>query len=135
MANEEAIAYGEEYLKDLITACCHIEEKHKEFVRMAIAALKAEPCEDAVSRSAIMKLQQAYRDECGYIVDNVVSVNLVRNLPSVTPKQRTGKWELTDDEQSYRCSYCKNHWISASEYLDVWKYCPNCGAKMEGGSE
>lgn len=64
------------------------DKKLLEAFEVVDKVLKAEPCEDAVSRSAIMKLQQAYRDECGYIVDNVVSVNLVRNLPSVTSKQR-----------------------------------------------
>lgn len=42
MTREEAIAYGEDYLKDLISACCHIEEKHKDFVRMAIKALEVD---------------------------------------------------------------------------------------------
>ena len=113
--------------------------------------VKAEPpvipklteCEDAVSRQAVLDAmsdtwkhicfvarrkhptkgeEAVYSDMCGTI----------NRVPPVTPKQRTGKWELTDDEQNYRCSCCKNHWISASEYFDVWKYCPNCGAKMEG---
>lgn len=69
-----------------------------------IETLKAEPCEDCVSRDAVMKLQQAYRDEDGYIVDNVVSVNLVRNLPPVTPKQglcKDCKW-WKDGDGVYR---------------------------------
>jgi len=40
MTREEAIHYGKDYLKDLTTACCHIEDKHKDFVRMAIKALE-----------------------------------------------------------------------------------------------
>ena len=42
MTREEIIAYGENYYRDLTTACCEIDEKHKEFVRMAIQALSQE---------------------------------------------------------------------------------------------
>ena len=40
MTKEEAISYGEDYYKDLITAVCGVEEKHKAFVKMAIEALQ-----------------------------------------------------------------------------------------------
>lgn len=40
MTNEEAIAYGEDYYRDLIAAACDIGEKHKAFVKMAIEALR-----------------------------------------------------------------------------------------------
>lgn len=40
MTREEAIAYGKDYYKDLITAVCGVEEKHKAFVKMAIEALQ-----------------------------------------------------------------------------------------------
>ena len=104
MTREEAIAYGEDYLKDLITACCHIEEKHKEFVRMAIAALKAEPCEDAISRkhllSGIDELMQSpwfnrWKDDGGALhfgyTERKEAVEIVRDLcvkavPPAIPK-------------------------------------------------
>lgn len=47
MTREEAIAYGNDYYRDLMSACCKIDEKHKEFVRMSLEALEQEPCEDA----------------------------------------------------------------------------------------
>ncbi len=45
-----------------------------------------------------------------------------------------GRWIWTvtgeeDYEQYYRCSKCNDHMYS--EY----NYCPNCGAKMDGGNE
>lgn len=43
MTREEVIAYGKDYYRDLITACCKIDEKHKEFVRMSLKALEQEP--------------------------------------------------------------------------------------------
>jgi hypothetical protein len=87
MTREEAIAYGEDYLKDLISACCHIEEKHKDFVRMAIKALEQQPSEwqqdhailkahaDGANevldriKEAITALDNAYEDLDGYDPD------------------------------------------------------------------
>lgn len=40
MTEQEALNYGEDYLKDLIGSCCAIDERHKEFVNMAISALE-----------------------------------------------------------------------------------------------
>ena len=48
MSREEAIAYGKDYYRDLITACCEIDEKHKEFVRMSLEALSQEPTSEMV---------------------------------------------------------------------------------------
>lgn len=43
MTKEETIKYGNDYYRDLITACCEISEKHKEFVRMSLEALEQKP--------------------------------------------------------------------------------------------
>lgn len=63
-------------------------------------------------------------------------------------ERKTGKWFDTADaydkragKHDYFCSECKTHamnFICGSE--DWWcgktpKYCPNCGAKMEGANE
>lgn len=37
---EKLIRYGEDYLRDLIGACCKIEDLHKEFVWESVKALK-----------------------------------------------------------------------------------------------
>lgn len=57
MTTDEAISYGEDYLKDLINAACPIGEKHINFVKMAIKALKAEP--DADYKTLLIKLENA----------------------------------------------------------------------------
>ena len=48
---------------------------------------------------------------------------------------RHGRWEW-DTEDIYRCSNCaeKSH---VKEVMGVpeWDYCPNCGAKMDGGAD
>ena len=62
---------------------------------------------------------------------------------SITPQQKvTGSWvekQVVDNEeveieqwQSARCSKCdKYHTTPYSYYFDDYKYCPNCGARME----
>ena len=100
-----------------------------------------EPCEDAVSRAEAKKILY---DFAGHIVDTPNGIyqqayktymSKMDKLPSVTPKQRAGKWiDLGDCEQCSKCKgthlkeiqtvYGKATWIKS-------KFCPNCGAKME----
>ena len=53
----------------------------------------------------------------------------------VEPKR--GRWVLEEEtawdysEPIYRCSVCNNY--EAWGKTECTKYCPNCGAKMEGG--
>lgn len=84
-----------------------------------------EPCEDAVSREAVLE-----------VVNNPLNIKLdkiIEKLPSVTPKQRTGHWirEFNDIEGEVRftCSSCGEFQLFGTDF------CPNCGAKMEGESE
>ena len=63
--------------------------------------------------------------------------NEIANLPSVTPKQRTGKWIGIDEEphEDYECDKCGygvSTYTANIEPHTEYKYCPGCGAKMEG---
>ena len=54
-------------------------------------------------------------------------------------KQSDGKWEKFEGER-FICSNCAKVFElgSTATIYDVkrmWKYCPNCGAKMKGGTE
>ena len=103
----------------------------------AIRAIEQEPCDDVISRQAvddyIVKLLDGYLyDEertrleglCAYLWE----------LPSVT--QKSGKWQVVSDgygDSAYicECSECKDTvWVYKNADRK-WKYCPNCGAKME----
>ena len=115
-------------------------EQLAEALEIALEALKAEPCEDAVSREAVLE-----------VVNNPLNIRLdkiIEDLPPVTPKQRTGHWEMPqlDDGMSdpiyYQvlCSECgfdldPQTWHMELHQYGADKYCPNCGAKMEGESE
>ncbi|MBO7726931.1 MAG: hypothetical protein J6S50_00610 [Oscillospiraceae bacterium] len=88
-----------------------------------------EPCEDAVSRQAAIRACGGY----------MVPVGIIKALQPVTPKQRTGKWERHYSRPNvyadlcWHCSACG--YYHADNWTNKFKYCPNCGAKMEGDAE
>lgn len=121
-------------------------------INITIKTLEPEPCEDAVSRNAIIQklnTMNRYVSEelrlCDtdkkfpknevFIVDDVYE-EIVENLPSAQSK--IGKWILSGGY--WRCSECKEKALlkldkaigGRREYEPVRsKHCPSCGTKME----
>lgn len=72
--------------------------KLTEALNIAIKALEKEPCEDAVSRQAVLDCAYAYGNGFepeGYCVD----VEDIQKLPSVTPQAKNG-YLMIDDVMS-----------------------------------
>jgi hypothetical protein len=117
MTNDEAIKWFQQ------SALYH--KKHEPF-NMAIKAL-SQQTEDAISRqAAIDKIEKwlsfdDYNESERMIMKAVISE--LRDMPSVTSKQRTGHW--IDGFGGCTCSECG---CLEGGYSD---YCPNCGTKME----
>lgn len=88
-----------------------------------------ELCEDAVSRKAVI---DSVRQDCFAVFTADEREYEIRDLPSVTPKQRTGKWIFGD-----MCSVI-GYWVTCSACghtsFGGGKFCRECGAKMEGVS-
>lgn len=94
-----------------------------------------QPCEDAVSRQAVLDLATTIKtdDYSGNEIMEVVEVEDIKALPPVTPKEKTGRWEVYEvvdfgewkGTEKYKCSEC-------GEEVGVFKsnFCPNCGARM-----
>ena len=63
-----------------------------------------------------------------------IAVRAIRDMPSVQPEVRTGKWTLGFDnkymEKYYYCSCCGGRKYGEHEPLDY--FCSNCGADMRG---
>ena len=79
--------------------------------------------DDLISRQAAIDylLDALYDlDEADYVDKEFIEEELKR-VPSVQPKQNTGRW--IDDN----CSECGQYVYHG----DANNYCPNCGAKME----
>ena len=109
--------------------------------KMAIKALEQEPCEDAISRQAVLEAIDAKAWEfCDYLIsknrndeqkpvshfaDNLREC-VREELPSVNPQPKTGMWIEHFDESGkwYECDQCHTDWGGPVNY------CPNCGCAM-----
>ena len=101
---------------------------------------KKEPCDDAVSREAVLNLctndkyniPYEYEDDKGihrgYDEYRLINYYKLKQLPPVT--QKSGKW-IDGDSICPCCGEDKFKDLDADIWSD-WqpKYCPNCGAKM-----
>ena len=86
-----------------------------------------QPCEDAISRQAV--LDEAFEvDTKEYGRIDVVGVDAIVALPPVTSQLKTGHWIVYDHGcgvKYYQCSICKGFDGDVKG-----KYCKWCGAKM-----
>lgn len=92
-----------------------------------------EPCEDCISRQAVLDLIADYDLSMGQVV------KCIHALPPVTPQPKTGHWiecmPRGTEEWSYKCSEC-NFWkYKKTINLSKFKFCPNCGCRMVEESE
>lgn len=116
--------------------------EYKNACEMAIKALEQEPCDNAISRQAAIRLA-----EQGQVQGFEWQFKELVKLSPVTPVKKTGEWVkktlvydvlteeyipviYTEDDRKfgntpvYECNKCKS--ISKKNT----NYCPNCGAKM-----
>lgn len=69
----------------------------------------------------------------------------IEEFPEIAPEslRPTGRWILTNEDYEYlTCSVCGGAYYTGAEtfaraqdhltFAGGYKYCPNCGAKMEG---
>lgn len=129
MTREEAIKFLELDKKD--RGKCIISDA----IDMAIKALEREPCEDAISRQAVLELiDQQYPMLTGFKVP-------INELSPITPQQKIGRWIYDKEINNWRCSECgetpktMGYCGSANFMAEHFKYCNHCGAKMESGDK
>ena len=123
---------------------CFDENEHEAYHTLseAIKVLSERPesCEDAVSRQILLadlkKLKTAWKKYpvmAEQIKGVEAAIGYAEAIPSVMPKRKTGKWEIIAHESHIggfthvkKCSVCGVEQIIRS------RFCPNCGARMEG---
>ena len=123
---------------------CFDENEHEAYHTLseAIKVLSERPesCEDAVSRQILLddlkKLKTAWKKYpvmAEQIKGVEAAIGYVEAIPSVMPKRKTGKWEIIAHESHIggfthvkKCSVCGVEQIIRS------RFCPNCGARMDG---
>ena len=76
--------------------------------------------------AALMKLMQ---DGCS--AKNLQSIS---DMPAadVAPV-RHGRWEEASDGDGIVCPFCRTDFCTIIYDTEHFNYCPNCGAKMDGG--
>jgi Zn finger protein HypA/HybF involved in hydrogenase expression len=94
--------------------------------------------DDLISRKALLEKAWEADTQCGYV--QVVDVGDIEDAPAVDAAPvvhgRWGEYEsfsLTPSMNGCPCSVCKTHFSPSS--IILMKYCPNCGAKMNGGND
>ena len=124
-----------------------INRKMDEAVDMAIKALNQEPCDDATSRQAVIDMCKKEIDHISKNWQNYHSPSEAKSgfayiatniydLPPVNPQPKSGHWigideEPHEDYECDRCGYVVSTYTANIEPHTEYKYCPNCGAKME----
>ena len=123
MTREESI----KLVKEVASMSLDWDDAHYEALQMAIKALEQEPCEDCISREALLDKKWDVPYDGKYI--QVVDVGDIKELPSVTLTRKKGKWIVLKDEYGdiceAICSCCEDNGNHR------WKYCHTCGAEME----
>lgn len=107
-----------------------------------LKALEQQPCEDAISRQAVLDMATTIQtdDFSGNEIIEVVDVDDIKALSPVTPQPKTGHWiakDGFDGDTYYDCSECGESFclIYGTPTDNLYNYCPNCGAKMEVSEE
>ena len=87
--------------------------------------------DDLISRQAAKDKIVFGIDDKAYFGDTDIDwkvIDFLNSLPSVTPKEKTGKWYIREtyplECDSWECSECKE------VVYEKTKFCPECGARM-----
>ena len=92
-----------------------------------------------IEREATVKLLRSlgsrdYRREKGSIQEAIKMVSFPEYTPSADVAQvRHGEWEIvvgSNGKEYMVCTCCR----VSQDLTGVFTYCPNCGAKMDGGN-
>ena len=108
-----------------------------------LKALEQEPCDDCISREAVLEQINCWIGSGEYRYTNATHylTRRVQDIPSVTPKaefekEEPAEWIVNTDESHrwdrvrFYCSAC-NGWNTYGRS----KHCPNCGRRMRKGEE
>ena len=108
------------------------EKSRDDFIKLCKE--EQEPCDDAISRTEVIKSIDEREDANGKVDAESVRTDIVLMQP-VNPQPKTGHWIrcLIRNEKGgcigakMICSECGND----NKHDEYMIYCPNCGAKMD----
>lgn len=107
-----------------------IDHLHKYISKLEIQIAEQGPCEDAISRQAVLEIYNKWFRYCNVAEKKESPKAQIKALPSVTPKQKTGRWIFVDKAHEHaRCSECGYGDVDLMDGKPH-NYCQNCGTKM-----
>lgn len=129
MTREEAIEVIKAYKDKLTNSASNQLDRDIEAFDMAIKALKQKPCDDAISRQALLRKMNTKTHEYGNGLGfRTEWIMLINSMPTILPKRKQGEWieEFNDMEGEVRfyCSSCGDYQMFETDF------CSNCGAEM-----
>ena len=94
---------------------------------------------------ALLAKMDTIDDKPEVVLGLAVAAGMIKDMPSVTPAEKVGRWQEVYAETDYHngwiefsCENCEyQHGLESGEYEwhygdpIPWKYCPMCGAKMQ----
>lgn len=113
----------------------------------------SEGCEEMTDNEVIKALKVcAYSDDClkecpffNYKADCIKrltasALEIIKRYQSDVVPVKHGHWISLDDYfEDAQCSECGDALVigdcSFNDFCECYKFCPNCGAKMDGGDE
>ena len=86
---------------------------------------------DLISRDEAIDVVQKWFDRIKLNGD--ICIDGLRSLSSAKPERKRGKWIGIDDypHEDWECNRCGGIVYETQTPYEEYKYCPNCGAKME----
>lgn len=90
-----------------------------------------------ISKKSVLRILQEEPSYCD--TQNAITeiYDKINELPTIE-ERKTGKWIEHDDfDNSWECSVCNEvvDIIEGTPMDNEYRFCPWCGAKMEGGAE
>lgn len=115
----------------------YLSEKDGIKMREAIETLEQEPCDDSISRQAVLAIAGDSCLDLDSYEDTREFCDEIEELPSVTPRQKNGWWINAKvgklfPSNDFKCSECGNllNFDGVNCGRGSANYCPNCEAKM-----
>lgn len=99
------------------------EQAYMQGYEDASKRFRQEPCDDAISRQAVLEIQAKYAEHMGATKYWQMRDD-IRALPPVRPQEQTGHWIKSKDGYM-RCDQCGSRGSAIKA-----RFCHHCGAKM-----
>lgn len=96
----------------------------------------AEYIEKAAAVKAVLRMRKPENSVAQNRMLSIIQMDILKIPAADVAPVVHGRWEYTPQTFNtlgqIRCPFCA--WWSLDQSIDgIYKYCPNCGAKMDGG--